>query len=921
MSNEDDRKNAKKVEDVLAWEKANVHRERKTLGKHLQEQRRLLAPEEAEVEADGPAALCLSGGGIRSASVSLGFLQACDRLAILKKFDYLFTVSGGGYIGGWLTALIHRLGQHTNLDLPVGIDEDQGAINPTNPGAAAVANLRRYSNYLTPRLGFFSGDSLALVAVYMRNLFLNGLILLSLVGAVTVLPKIIYRLFASEYQWLKWLWASPFMPIGSAILAALSGAYSVYAASGSKRSETWLGWLTKITGWLPWGSHARAALAKHKTKPGADSSQVKPIEDSLSTDNYVVWKLTPLLLSLLILSVFAYRTVKDNRAVFLLEWLGGIGLVVGGVCALVLFLWGLMRRVPEDSSKKENEGQWRTLARRSTPRSDQEIQFSKTICNVIQIIGAYAIGSIAFLQISRFPADPRLFLICIPPALLTIYLIGVALFAGFVNPILSDDDREWWSRSSGYLLFTLVLWLIVFGVSLCADIFPGLLVWFWHGFDKHSLMPKMSGITWASATAALSGLLAVLTRDSNVVSPGANKGIIKMIGSVVLVAACPVFIFALLFSLSIGEAAIGKASGHPGLCYLGLLIVLVLVATTLSCVVNVNRFSLHNTYRNRLIRTFLGASHAKRKPNSFTGFCEKDNLFLKDIRSNQRPYHVICGTVNLYAGAELAWQERRATLFTFSRDHCGCDFLDYRPTEKFGGPDGISLGTAIAISGAAANPNMGFYTAPDRAFVMTLLNVRLGWWLGNPKFQKGEPWRREGPFPALWPLIAEMLLLTRESSNFINVSDGGHFDDTGVYEAVRRRCSTIFLVDVNTTHENVARMIRKVRIDFGVDITLKRDFSGSGIPGQLYLIHYPKSERNQAASGVLIRVYPALEPFRSELPADVLNFSNGDPSFPSDQIANQWYGEAQFESYRKLGREIGMRLFAHKEVGPIVNAL
>ena len=88
MSNEDDRKNAKKVEDVLAWEKANVHRERKTLGKHLQEQRRLLAPEEAEVEADGPAALCLSGGGIRSASVSLGFLQACDRLAILKKFDY-----------------------------------------------------------------------------------------------------------------------------------------------------------------------------------------------------------------------------------------------------------------------------------------------------------------------------------------------------------------------------------------------------------------------------------------------------------------------------------------------------------------------------------------------------------------------------------------------------------------------------------------------------------------------------------------------------------------------------------------------------------------------------------------------------------------------------------------------------------------
>jgi hypothetical protein len=69
-----------------------------------------------------------------------------------------------------------------------------------------------------------------------------------------------------------------------------------------------------------------------------------------------------------------------------------------------------------------------------------------------------------------------------------------------------------------------------------------------------------------------------------------------------------------------------------------------------------------------------------------------------------------------------------------------------------------------------------------------------------------------------------MLLLARESSNLINVSDGGHFDDTGVYEAVRRRCSMIFLVDANATHENVARMIRKVSIDFGVHMTLARLF-------------------------------------------------------------------------------------------------
>lgn len=350
----------------------------------------------------------------------------------------------------------------------------------------------------------------------------------------------------------------------------------------------------------------------------------------------------------------------------------------------------------------------------------------------VQILGAYAIGAIAFLKISNCHADPRLFLICIPPALLTIYLLGVALFAGFVNPILSDDDREWWARSSGYLLFTVVLWLIVFAVSLCADIFPGLLGWFLHGFCRHGLVAKMSGFNWASATTAISGLLALLTRDSNVVSPGASKGVAKIIGSIVLETACPVFIVALVFSLSVGETLIGRTMGHPGLCYLGLFIVLVLVAATLSCVVNVNRFSLHNTYRNRLIRTFLGASHRGRKPNSFTGFCERDNFYLKDIKTEQRPYHVICGTVNL---------------------------------------------------------------------------------------------------------------------------------------------------------------------------------------------HYPELGKNPPKSGVLFRVYPDLEPLRNELPADVLNFTKGDPAFPSDQLANQWYGEAQFESYRKLGREIGMRLFAHKDVSPIVNAL
>ena len=117
-------------------------------------------------------------------------------------------------------------------------------------------------------------------------------------------------------------------------------------------------------------------------------------------------------------------------------------------------------------------------------------------------------------------------------------------------------------------------------------------------------------------------------------------------------------------------------------------------------------------------------------------------------------------------------------------------------------------------------------------------------------------------------------------------------------------------------------MIRKVRIDFGVNITLEHDLCDNGIPGQIYRIEYPATiDHPVAQHGILIRVYPAIEPFKGKLPADVQNFANGDPHFPADQLENQWYGEAQFESYRKLGREIGMRLFADTLVKPTIDAL
>src|SRR6476620_7100428 len=111
-------------------------------------------------------ALCLSGGGIRSATFALGVLQGLARLSLLKQFDYLSTVSGGGYIGSWLTAWIHR-----HPEGVAGVTEELRRAPSTTQGPEPepVKWLRRYSNNLSPKLGLMSVDSWTLLGAYLRN--------------------------------------------------------------------------------------------------------------------------------------------------------------------------------------------------------------------------------------------------------------------------------------------------------------------------------------------------------------------------------------------------------------------------------------------------------------------------------------------------------------------------------------------------------------------------------------------------------------------------------------------------------------------------------------------------------------------------------------------------------------------------------
>src|SRR6185295_19730987 len=202
--------------------------------------------------------------------------------------------------------------------------------------------------------------------------------------------------------------------------------------------------------------------------------------------------------------------------------------------------------------------------------------------------------------------------------------------------------------------------------------------------------------------------------------------------------------------------------------------------------VNINRFSIHALYRNRLIRGYLGASNPHRTPNPFTGFDDADNVRMASLWSKNRttwqPFHVVNIALNVVASGRLAWQERKAEPFTATPLHCGtatfsgttAHSLGYRPTSDYGSTDGgLTLGTALAISGAAASPNMGYHSSPMVSLLLALFNVRLGWWLGNPGAPGEKSYQTEGPKIAIVPFVFEMFGQTTDTRRYVYLSDGG----------------------------------------------------------------------------------------------------------------------------------------------------
>lgn len=878
------------------------------------------------------AALCLSGGGIRSASFALGVIEALavhprqasakgegekqtesEKTSFLSQFHYLSTVSGGGYIGSWLSAWIAREGYPKVWSKLVGRrthpDEEPGEI----------AWLRAYSNYLTPKLGLFSADTWTAIALYVRNLILNWLV---------ILPAICLLLFVIKFATVLayWLTTKPDCQLALMVVAILLMIWTLRFATRNRPSCN------------PRGAAERpssaAQEAAYQKKADMHRNELSQLAAGANQPTFFWLCLLPALLASNIFSL--YLSSKDFAIATEPVW---YFLLLGIGFGLVLYALSWLTAMPfRTAGEKRPPWYW--------PRD--------WACWTVGAGGVY--GALMGLGVYLFLNHDLKFLIGRPDVaedtanLLILAIYGVPwvinaqltaemIFVGLASwQRGSDSDREWFGRSTGWFAAAAIVWFAVaFAILVGAE-----LAW---QYVVSNYAKYISG-----ALGALSGILTAVF-GAGKASGGTEQKDAKasLTSKIVLTLAPAIFLIILVVGLSLlidylllgyaliespllGAAEAGSTYQND-LKWLAIgLAAIAFVAALAWMRVNINRFSIHALYRNRLMRAYLGASNPKRSPNPFTGFDEDDNYLMKDLwtkgKDGWQPFHVVNMALNVVASSRLAWQERKAEPFTATPLHCGtatfsgttAHSLGYRPTAEYGSRNGgMTLGTALAISGAAASPNMGYHSSPMVTLLLALFNVRLGWWLGNPGVPGDTTYRKEGPNIAITPYIFEMFGQTTDTWRYVYLSDGGHFENLGLYEMIRRRCRCIVVSDAGCDpdygFEDLGNAVRKIAIDLGVYITFDtlkelapRSKDGKVIDNVYYavgVIDYKTAPEWKSGdnpdNGLILYIKPG---YHGSEGAGIVAYAKAHKDFPHETTGDQFFSESQFESYRTLGFEI-----------------
>ncbi len=920
------------------------------------------------------SALCLSGGGIRSAAFCLGVIQALAGRTLLTRFHYLSTVSGGGYVGGWLSRWIASADGERMID---------------RQALPKLDALRAYTNYLTPDPGPASTDTWQAVTIWLRNTLINWTLFAPLMLAAALLP-ILHLLL------LRVLAQPGLVRTGLAVLLGLAAAAFLFRSIlngclslpshshpdvtpdepgvefGRSAGEISTRIIDPALLWAFLASLAVAPVLQHRLPEGASVWQVlwddRPFspnaldcqptpdpDDIIWTPPCDVWKpfgtrTKPSVLLQEIESardgLIGTRTVRASawpdlgtmrrRAYSFTYWLLPVGSLVAGLAAYAVAWFRLI-----------HESNWKFPRMRDRHMASFR---SNILAWIASCIGS---ASLLYLGITFGTGHDVGWIVVLGPA----WIVAADVLRSTLYVALRREgirvalDREWLGRLNGSKLraalgYAAAAWAVLFLPRLVLD---------------GSGMGVLTGIAVFSA-GPVGALLGKSAQTAfSMIGTGISVGKSRFQLAWILSAISLVFIFGLfmLFGrldatlvLWIAIRSFGM-TGLPGSMLAASVLVFgvsAVLAVGLGRIVKANRFSMHAVYANRLVRAFLGSARNPegRHPDRYTLFDPNDNVRVADlIPPCGRPFlfPVINVALNVTRTEDTARAERKAKSFTITPRHCGSWSLGGRdpetgrehgafvPTRYYAGgkeqetgPDdekrGISLGTAMTLSGAAASPNMGYHSSMLTAFVMTLFNVRLGAWLPNPALPDATPeaMQRSSPGSGLWPMLRELLGRSDDRGESVYLSDGGHFDNLGLYEMLRRRCARIVVIDADAddkyAHQDLARTLLHARIDFGIDVrfdpSIETGATQARPPGAWGLISYPASAGQPARTGCLLYVKACLP---ENAPIELQSYKALHTVFPHTPTADQFFDEIDFESYRSLGELQARNVLADCPVG------
>lgn len=789
--------------------------------------------------------LALSGGGIRSASFAIGVLQALagwrpdkpleweagerqthfghDESGLLGRFDYLSTVSGGGYAGAFLREGL-RGRASTKPGAPT--EASDARTDPFSP--ERIAWLRRHSNFLAPEKR--SVDLLALMARVVGPVVVILLQFLALLAGLVALPWVLLSIA---------LGIGVDSALAPGILAIAVALIAIGIASGSSRREA---------SSLPCsGMAALVTLLLLGTLWLAESTAALPTLLAL-----------PVALAA---CAFAFRRFRDQPsfAAVLAPFLP----VLAGT---LVFLWLAEIRAPD------------------------RIPHGARLCN--WIFGPAVLAALLYLCAAWYQVMP--------------------------GARLSNPTRDYWARTFAIVLAITFGWAAFAGFVVLA--IPKIRDWAETSFPDAAAI--LSGLSWIATT--LAGAWAAHRARS-------EQGSGRLV-RVLLAVAPAVVLLGLLLMLGLGVHSMAQYyAGGPGdpselvikLCWsAGMLLSPWLLWLLLALLTDANAASHSAMYADRLERAFVRGPGAP-----------DESPALKLGSAEFAPIHIVNTAVNLGSGSAQDWQDRRAASFILTPRWCGYlppagraarrpdsggapvadpaasgsdlpagdPMPDDRDASEYPILGDITLAQAVAVSGAAANPNAGAMFGAGARLLLTIFNIRLGWWVWNSRASV-----RLFRFPfGGGQLLRELSGAFDLRAAQLHLSDGGHFENLGLYELIRRRCRFIVVSDAGCdparAFEDLGNAIRRCRIDFGAEIhidvrALVPDERGHAARGcAVGRIFYADRTR-----GTLLYLKPTLTGNES---ADVLEYARAHPAFPHQSTADQFFDENQFESYRHLGEQ------------------